>query len=56
MNALRSVHVQMEESVNWVELAYAPQDLLGPTAQKKVFRVVTVRTIIIYALGNLLFA
>ena len=37
MIALRSVPVQMEESVNWMELAYALKDLLGPTAQNKVF-------------------
>ena len=30
----------MEESVNWMELAYALKDLLGFTAQNKVFPVV----------------
>ena len=41
MIALRSALVQMEESVNWMELAYALEDLLGPTAQSKVFGTVT---------------
>ena len=36
MIALRSVSVQMEESVNWMEIAYA-QDLVDPTAQNQVF-------------------
>ena len=37
MIALRSVSVQMEESVNWMEIAYAFQDLVDPTAQNQVF-------------------
>lgn len=37
MIVLRSVSVQMEESVNWTELAYALKDLVDPTAQNQVF-------------------
>ena len=37
MIALRSVPVQMEESVNWMDLADALKGLLDPTAQSKVF-------------------
>ena len=42
MNALKNVPVQMEESVNWMELAYALKDLLGPTALNKVIGAVAV--------------
>ena len=36
MIALRSVPVQMVESVNWMDLADALKGLLDPTAQSKV--------------------
>ena len=39
MIALRSVSVQMEESVNWTELAYALKDLVDPIAQNQVFEI-----------------
>ena len=38
MIALRSVHAEMEEFVNWMDLVYAPKGLLDPTAQRKVQR------------------
>ena len=37
MIAARSVPVQMEECVNWMDLAYALKDFLDPTAQRKVY-------------------
>ena len=42
MIALRSVSVQMEESVNWTELAYALKDLVDPIAQNQVFETLAV--------------
>ena len=42
MIALRSVSVQMEESVNWMELAYALKDLVDPIAQNQVFETLAV--------------
>ena len=42
MIALRSVSVQMEESVNWTELAYALKDLVDPIAQNQVFKTLAV--------------
>lgn len=38
MIALRSVHAEMEESVNWMDLVYAPKGLLDQIAQRKVRR------------------
>ena len=44
MIAMRSVPAQMGEYVNWTDLVYALQDLLDPTAHRKVFRAFTVYT------------
>ena len=38
MIAVKSVNVQMVEPVQWMDRAYAPQELLDTTAQSKVLR------------------
>ena len=40
--------MQMEESVNWTELAYALKDLVDPIAQNQVFETLAVCKYIIY--------